>query len=71
MVCYLVFKNLVKKYLKNQVTDSQAEDILRDIESEVGHDMNLIKTVVVFEGAGLAKRLKKKKKREIREVACV
>lgn len=67
MVCYLIYKNLVKKLLGNKISDADAEEILKDIEKEVGHNHNLIKAVIDFEGAGLAKRLKKKKKKEQKE----
>ena len=65
MVCYLVFKDTVKERLKKfNVTDSQAVEILQDIEREVGHNRELIKAVVDLEGENLIKRLKKKKKKE-------
>lgn len=67
MVCYLMFKGLVRSLLKNKITDSEAEEILKDIEKEVGHNHDLIKAVIDFEGAGLAKRLKKKKKEQKKE----
>ena len=65
MTCYLMFKNLVKEMLKNfNVTDEEVVEILEDIENEVGHNKELIKAVVDFEGEALIKRLKKKKKQK-------
>lgn len=63
MTCYLMFKNLVKEKLKRfNITDENAEEILKDIEKEVGHNHELIKAIVDIEDEKLMKRLKKKKK---------
>jgi hypothetical protein len=70
MVCWLVFLNVVKKYLSAyNVNDEEAKEILLDIEKEVGHNKDLIKAVVDFEKEGLIKRLKKKKKARGKEMA--
>lgn len=58
MVCYLVFKGLVSRLAG--VSEREAEDILRDIEREVGHNKELIKAVVDAEGEDLKKRLRRK-----------
>jgi hypothetical protein len=58
-----MFKNLVKEKLKRfNITDENAEEILKDIEKEVGHNHELIKAIVDIEDEKLMKRLKKKKK---------
>ena len=44
------------------VSEKDAEDILKDIEDEVGHDENLIKAMVDMEKENLVKRLRKKKR---------
>lgn len=65
MTCWMMFLDVVKKYLRDyNVTDQEAKEILQDIEKEVGHNKELIKAVVDFEQAGLIRRLKKKKKEE-------
>jgi hypothetical protein len=65
MTCYLAFINLVKQRLK--VTDSEAEEILRDMEREVGHNHELIKALIDIEGELMLKRLKKRKKKKNKE----
>ena len=65
MVCWMMFKDLVRKL--TGVSDKEAVEILKDIENEVGHDTNLIKAVIDFEGQGLVKRLKKKRKAKEKE----
>jgi hypothetical protein len=68
MVCWMMFLDVVKNYLREyNVTDQEAKEILLDIENEVGHNKDLIKAVVDFEKEGLIKRLKKKKKAKGRE----
>ncbi|MFH0986677.1 MAG: hypothetical protein V1911_01370 [Candidatus Micrarchaeota archaeon] len=71
MVCYLMFKKLVQDLLKDyNVNEQEAVEILQDIEKEVGHNKELIKAIVDFEGENLIKRLKKKRKekKEEREI---
>lgn len=58
MVCYLRFVGEVSRY--TGVSKADAEEILRDIEREVGHNVGLIKAVVDLEKEKLARRLKKK-----------
>ena len=66
----MVYKSLVKEILKNyNVSDQDVIDILRDIEKETGHNVNLIKAVIDLEREGLIKRLKKKKKKKEKEVS--
>jgi hypothetical protein len=63
MVCWLIYKSLVKDILKRyNLSDQDAIDILKDIEKETGHNHELIKAVIDFEGEKLIKRLKKKAK---------
>ena len=62
MTCYLMFINLVKQRLK--IGDSEAEEILRDMEQEVGHNHEMIKALIDLEGQLMLKRLKKRKKKE-------
>ena len=63
MVCWMKYVNTVQKYLKDyDVNREQAEEILRDVEKQVGHNVELIKAVVDFEKGNLISRLKKKKK---------
>ena len=57
MTCYLKFLNAVMKLAR--VDEKEARKILGDIEKEQGHNANLIKAVVDFEGANLRKRLRK------------
>jgi hypothetical protein len=62
MTCWLKYVSDARRHLKKyNVNDSQAEEILKQIEGEVGHNSELIKAVVDFEKEGLIKRLKKKK----------
>jgi hypothetical protein len=70
MVCWMKYINTVQKYLKDyNVNKEQAEEILRDVEKQVGHNANLIKAIVDFEKGNLIKRLKKKKKEKQKEEA--
>ena len=68
MVCWMMFLNVVKNYLREyNISDEEAKEILLNIEGEVGHNKELIKAVVDFEKGDLIKRLKKKKKAKKRE----
>lgn len=68
MVCWMKYINTVQKYLKDyDVNREQAEEILRDVEKQVGHNAELIKAVVDFEKKNLINRLKKKKKEKQKE----
>ena len=70
MVCWLIYKNLVKNMLKKyNLSDEEVIEILKDVEKEVGHNVNLIKAVIDLEKEGLIKRLKKKKKITEKEIA--
>lgn len=72
MTCWMKFTGAVKNYLREyNVTDNEARQILESIEKEVGHNANLIKSVVDMEKAGLIKRLKKKAKEKEPEMAYV
>ena len=62
------FLGSVKNYLREyNVTDLEARQILENIEREVGHNVNLIKSVVDMEKAGLIKRLKRRSKEKKKE----
>jgi len=64
-----MFISVVKQYLKKyNINDDEARQILEDIEKQVGHNHNLIKATVDFEGENLIKRLKRKQKKK-KEVA--
>jgi hypothetical protein len=65
MVCWMIFKDLVRKL--TGVSDKEAVEILKNVENEVGHDTNLIKAVIDYEGADLVKRLKKRQKAREKE----
>jgi hypothetical protein len=68
MTCWMKFLGSVKNYLREyNVTDLEARQILEDIEREVGHNVNLIKSVVDMEKAGLIKRLKRRSKEKKKE----
>jgi len=72
MTCWMKFTGAVKNYLKEyNVTDNEARQILESIEKEVGHNANLIKSIVDMEKAGLIKRLKKRAKAKESEIAYV
>ena len=57
---------MLKKY---NLSDEEVIEILKDVEKEVGHNVNLIKAVIDLEKEGLIKRLKKKKKITEKEIA--
>lgn len=62
------YLSTVKNYLKEyNVSDSDAQQILEDIEKEVGHNLNLIKSIVDMEKGSLIRRLKKKRRLEVKE----
>jgi hypothetical protein len=68
MTCWMKFLGSVKNYLREyNVTDLEARQILENIEREVGHNVNLIKSVVDMEKAGLIKRLKRRSKEKKKE----
>jgi len=68
MTCWMKFLGSVKNYLREyNVTDLEARQILEDIEREVGHNVNLIKSVVDMEKTGLIKRLKRRSKEKKKE----
>jgi selenophosphate synthetase-related protein len=63
MTCWLKYLPDVKGYLrKYSVTEQDAKEILRDIESEVGHNALLIGKVVEQEKTALIRRLKRRRK---------
>ena len=68
MTCWMKFLGTVKGYLgQYNINDSEAKQILEDIERDVGHNPNLIKAVVDTEKAGLIKRLKRRSKEKKEE----
>ena len=67
MVCWMAYLELVKQL--TGVGDEDARRILQDIEGEVGHDKNLIKAIVDAEKEGLARRLRKKRRKEEKTIA--
>ena len=72
MTCWMKFMGAVKNYLREyNVTDNEARQILESIEKDVGHNPNLIKSIVDMEKAGLIKRLKKRVKEKESEIAYV
>lgn len=63
MTCWLRYLPDVKGYLRAySITEQDAKEILRDIESEVGHDASLIGKVVEQEKTALIRRLKRRRK---------